>query len=158
MYRVGTITDDRGFTLLELLVALALLAIVSAVILAWLPSMADRLAVERLARQIELVLSRAASDARLTGSDQIVAFDLSGHAPRLVVGNRTIDLDPSIDMKWVGASELGSNSDRSAIAFLATGGASGGSVALRRGQARTSVAIDWLTGNVRQEAVPYDRP
>ena len=128
MSRVGTIADDRGFTLLELLVALTLLSIVSAIILAWLPSMADRLAVDRLARQIELVLSRAASDARATGSDQIVAFDLSGHAPRLVVGNRTIDLDPSIDMKWVGASELGSIPNVAPSLSLATGGASAGAL------------------------------
>jgi general secretion pathway protein H len=154
MSRAGMIADDRGFTLLELFVALTLLSIVSAIILAWLPSMADRLAVDRLASQIELVLSRAARDARSTGSDQIVALDLSGQAPRLIIGNRTSDLDPSIDMKWVGATELGSNSERSAVAFLATGGASGGSVALHRGQARTTVAIDWLTGGVRQEAVP----
>jgi prepilin-type N-terminal cleavage/methylation domain-containing protein len=158
MSRIGRTPDDYGFTLLELLVAMALLSIASVLVLAWLPSMADRLAVDRSARQIDRVLSRAASEAKSTGLDQIVIFELSGRAPTLICGNRTVELDPSIEMKWLAASEAGSDSERSAVVFLATGGASGGSVALRRGEAWTSVKVDWLTGATRQEAVSDDRP
>jgi type II secretion system protein H len=158
MSRTGRIPKDYGFTLLELLVAMALLSIASVLVLAWLPSMADRLAVDQSARQIDRVLSRAASEAKSTGSDQIVTFDLSGRTPTLVAGNRIVELDPSIEMKWFAAREVGSDSERSAIVFLATGGASGGSVTLRRGEAQTSIAVDWLTGNPRREAASNDRP
>jgi general secretion pathway protein H len=158
MYRTGRTPNDHGFTLLELLVAMVLLSIVSVLVLAWVPSMADRLAIDQSARRIERVLSHAAREAKSTGSDQIVGFDLSGHTPTLMAGSRTIELDPSIEMRWIAASEVGSNSERSAIAFMATGGASGGAVELRRGQARASVEVDWLTGNVRQEAGSDERP
>jgi type II secretion system protein H len=158
MYRTGRTPSDHGFTLLELLVAMALLSIVSVLMLAWLPSVADRVAVDQSARQIDRALSHAAVQAKSTGSDQIAVFSLSGRTPTLIAGDRTIALDPSIEMTWLAASELGSNSERSAIVFLATGGASGGSVTLGRGEARSRIAVDWLTGNTRREAVSDDRP
>ena len=158
MFRTGRSPDDDGFTLIELLVALALLSIATVIIVAWVPSLEDRLAVDRSARQIERALSRAARDAAVTGSDQIVNFEASSHPPMVAVGNRTIELDPSVELRWLGASELGADSEHSAIAFLATGGSSGGTVELRQGKAQTKIEIDWLSGRVRQTGVGDDAP
>jgi general secretion pathway protein H len=158
MFRIGRSPDDRGFTLLELLVSMALLAIAASVLLAWMPDLEDRWAVDRAARQIERVLVNAAELAKVTGYDQIVSFQLSDRAPMLVFGDQTTVLDPTVELKWLGARELGANSGRSAIAFLGTGGASGGAVEIQRGQARSSIEIDWLSGSVRRRATADDGP
>ena len=150
MYPTGTTADDRGFTLFELLVAMTLLSLAAVITLAWLPGLEDRMAVDQSAKQIERVLVRAADEARASGSDRIVRFEAKANSPRLILGDRIVALDPTINISWLGAREAGADSERSSVVFLATGGASGGAVELSRGQVRVNIEIDWLTGNVRQ--------
>jgi prepilin-type N-terminal cleavage/methylation domain-containing protein len=150
MCPTGTIADDRGFTLVELLVVLALLSLAAVMTLTWLPGLQDRWAVDRTSQQVTRILSRAANVARTTGADQVVGF-AAENGPRLVYGGRTSALDPSVDMKWLGASGIGVSADLGAIVFLATGGSTGATIELSRRGARADLEIDWLTGNVRRK-------
>jgi len=150
MCRTGRSVGDFGFTLIELLVVMTLLSIVVVVALAWVPGLADSVAVDRSAKQIERALLQTVALAKTSGSDQVITFNVTTEVPTMVVGTRAIELDPSIEMRWVGASDVGASSERSAIAFLAIGGSSGGTIELRRGAAVARLEIDWLTGGVHE--------
>lgn len=140
---------DGGFTLFELLVVIALMALAAAVGSLWLPDVADRVAIDHATTLVERELSQAAEAARQTGQDQSVRLDTEGGTLSLQVDQRVVALRHGIAATWVAAAEAGSHGRLGLIVFFATGGASGGRLELRRNAARSVIVVDWLTGDVR---------
>jgi general secretion pathway protein H len=152
MCRIGISSQTRGFTLIELLVALMLFSIAAVIMMAWIPDITDRMVLERVTRQIEGTLSAAADRARTTGKDQFVTFAVGAGGMSLAVeGGEVIALDPHVEIKLTSAREADASEAHGAIAFLATGGSSGGEIDLRRGAFSARIEIDWLTGRARHD-------
>jgi general secretion pathway protein H len=142
--------NDRGFTLLELLIVMALLSMTAALALAWTSGLADQIAVTRSADTVERELSRLSVKATSTGQDQIVVLQTSGSTPSLNLGDRLLELASDVVLNWKAAAEAGTNNDRAVIAFFGAGGASGGSIEIARGGAQAKLEIDWLSAKVRR--------
>lgn len=140
--------NDRGFTLLELLIVMALLSMTAAIALAWSSGLADQIAVTRSADTLERELSRLSVKATATGQDQLVVLQTSGSATSLQLGDRVLELTPDIVLNWKAAAEVGTNNNRAVIAFFGAGGASGGSIEIARGGALAKVEIDWLSAKI----------
>jgi prepilin-type N-terminal cleavage/methylation domain-containing protein len=150
MLRIGRRAGENGFTVLELLVAMSLLAMVTIAVAMQLPDVSDRIAVGRAANLVEAELSGAASTAARTGRDQIVTLEFVDSSLRLRVGERTITLDPSLIASWTAAAEVGSSQSQGSIAFWGSGGASGGTFKVLRGRSQNSLEVDWLTAKVKR--------
>lgn len=151
MWRLHKTIDERGFTLFELLVVIALIALVSTVGSVWLPDILDRIVLARAEYQVERELSRVAFYARRTGQDQRVQLDTRGDQVVLKTADSHVNLDRSIKASWIAAAEAGSSEDSASIVYFGTGGASGGRLELSRGKAQTTIVIDWLTGTIRRD-------
>jgi general secretion pathway protein H len=149
MCPTGKSSNESGFTLLELVVVMVLLALASVLGALSVPQIGDRLAVARTASRIERELANVAADAMRTGRDRSVIFTKTESMQALETGQRTERIDPTIAADWVAAAETGSDSSRGVIAFFGTGGASGGKLELARGDARAVIEVDWLTARVR---------
>jgi general secretion pathway protein H len=141
--------SDAGFTLLELLIVIAVLSLAATVGAAWLPDVGERLAVARSASQLEQMLARLAADALHTGLDQTAVVANTGAKQAIKAGGSLHRFDAGTTVSWIAAAEAGSDGDRGTIVFFGTGGATGGKLELVRGSARVAVEIDWLTARVQ---------
>jgi prepilin-type N-terminal cleavage/methylation domain-containing protein len=146
------IADEQGFTLLELLVVIVLIALISATGTIWIPGIRDRLIIARAENQVEQELTRVAYNARRTGQDLKVQLETEGDFVALRTFDRAVRLDGGIRVDWVAAVEAGAGADGASIVYFGTGGASGGRLDLSRGAARASIVVDWLTGASRRLA------
>lgn len=133
MSRAGP--GEQGFTLVELLVVLVILALGVGVAL---PRLSGLLGpdIDRTTREVALALRDQRTKAMRTG--RIVLLTADDLRPLLPAGT-VIDED--------GMGEPG-------LAFLPTGATSGGRVVLAASDGRRAVEVDWLTGRVTVEPVP----
>lgn len=141
--------SDDGFTLLEVLVVMALLSLAAVMGALWLPDVGDRIVLARTASQLEQSLARLSADALQTGLDRSAVIARDGATQTFQIGGAIDRLDASISLSWIASVEAGSDRDQGKIIFFGTGGATGGKLELTRGNARAAVDIDWLTANVR---------
>lgn len=126
---------SAGFTLLEMLVVLALLGLALALVAQDRgpgPAMRMRAAADAVAAALRTARGRAIlTDRRIT-----VALDAPMHVLH-VQGGPSLNLPAALDV--TGTRTIG---------FAPDGSSSGGRIVLAGGGRRRAVAIDWLTGRV----------
>ncbi|MDR3537708.1 MAG: GspH/FimT family pseudopilin [Acetobacteraceae bacterium] len=139
-----------GFTLIEMLVVLAILGSAAAILLARGPASSPALeargAASELAQALRLGRSRAIAGDRAVP----VVLDLATHRLTLDGAPRPT-LPGSVALAAVMAD--GSRPTRqAAFVFAPDGSASGGRIALGAGTRRLVVTVDWLTGRIGVDA------
>lgn len=133
MSRAGT--GERGFTLVELLVVLTLVALMAAVALPNLGSLL-RPDIDDTARRLALAIR-----------DQRTLAMRSGRLVNLTAENLLPLLPPGTEIAGDGLGETG-------LVFLPTGGSTGGWIVLAAYDGRRAIRVDWLTGHVAVERAP----
>jgi general secretion pathway protein H len=141
-------TDARedGFTLVEMLVVMALLAIAAAAGSVWLLDVPDRMKVARMADRIEQVLLRLGSEAARAGEDRSAV--IKGHV--LSTPDARLQLAQDVTLRWTTAIEATGQAEAPTIIFFATGGASGGTLELSKGRVSAVIEVGWLDARVRR--------
>lgn len=123
---------DGGFTLLEMVVVLAIVGLVVGLALTRGPLHSNRLDVQAITHNLIDTLRLAQS--RAIAENRPVAVALSSHGYRLQ-GTGGFALPPGLTLG--GAT---------AVRFAPDGSASGGLVVLRGATSRVGIEVDWLTG------------
>ncbi|MFN3628826.1 MAG: GspH/FimT family protein [Casimicrobiaceae bacterium] len=143
-----------GFTLMELLVVLVLVAVVVA-LAPPLWSNAVPVAEHRAAaRQVAQMLKAARGEAVARRVDVPVEFDLSARTVRLIAptsaatANRTYTLPEGIAIELTTTVAETQSAERGSVRFYPDGGSSGGRVTLRVGERGLRIDIDWLSGRI----------
>jgi general secretion pathway protein H len=132
-----------GFTLIEMLVVLAVLVLALGLVLTRGPVRSERLELDSAAHQVagalRLARSRAISEQRTV----VLAFRADGYR-----------LDRDASVTWPGNISLEGNQR---VFFTPDGGSSGARLQLRNGQRAVAIGIDWLTGRVivRQHEIAH---
>ena len=141
-------TRQRGVTLLELLVVLALMALLATVTLPLLGSGVSTTAMKGAARELAAGLRQARSEAMASRRETLVMIDLEGR--RFVVGDEPKPrmMPGGIEVKLFTAQMDIVNDKVGGIRFYPDGGSNGGRVTLAAGERKFEVDIDWLTGRV----------
>lgn len=144
-----------GFTLIELVVALALAALAVALVPPALNKLCDGVQYRDTVRSVVTQLRAARQRALLDGTEVRFFVDLAG---------RRFGLDPqalkplpdSLQMRVVVAGIEWSDRQVGAIRFLPQGGATGGSVDVLRadGAGGVRITVDWLSAAVSQGPLP----
>ncbi|SDZ89191.1 GspH/FimT family pseudopilin [Rubrimonas cliftonensis] len=141
-------TRAAGFTLLEMLVALAVVALLAAAAPRFVAPGAGGL--DRATRLVAGELRAARAQAIERGAPAAVTFDVESGALRRT-GAEAAFLPEDVSLSLVTAAEAEALMGAPGVVFFAEGGATGGAVTLARGGASATVAVRWLTGAVRVE-------
>lgn len=136
-----------GFTLLEMIVVLAVLGLIAGLVAARGPQRSHALEVRAQVASVTEALRGARGRAIATNRPVMIA--VNGERRSLAVeGGPTIQLPPELGLT-AAVGPVGEPDTRLAgIRFTPDGGSNGGKIVLADGKRRIEIGIDWLTGRV----------
>jgi general secretion pathway protein H len=136
----------RGFTLVELLVVLAILALVMVLIPPFLAGGQARAELATSAREIASALRETRSLAIRQGRSEAFVVDGAAGAFRTAGGatERRLPAGLRLSLLTLANKRL----DVGVIRFFGDGSSTGGSISILQGDRRSDVKVDWLTGRV----------
>ncbi len=147
-HRAQVPSYQQGFTLLELLLALSIFAVASAIVIPRVSGARDSAVVQASAQKLAAALkatraaSIKASEARGLVIDLGAAQYWSDGVQRVTKLPRGV----SVDLKVPGASSAKS---RAVIRFRPDGSATEAEIRFTKGRRSAVIAVDWLTGATR---------
>lgn len=143
---------EQGFTLLEIVIVLAIIGMLAAIILPAMPHRTTHAMLEAYALRIAAILKKDRSAAIKRGT--MVATQLRANARMLRSGStgEVVQLPADVGFRAVLASQCGGKSAGSSVEFLPSGMSCGGTIFLSRPGTTLEVRVTWLTGGV--EVVP----
>ena len=139
---------SAGFTLLEMLLVLAIIGLAAAIALPALRRPPDALRIEGAARTLMSALRFSRAPAIARNDDVIVTM----HADRRRLESSTgpaVQLDLEIAVEMVFAASEQRRRAAGAIRFFPDGTSSGGDIVLALNKQRARISVDWLTGAAR---------
>lgn len=148
MTRAGR--GEAGFTIIELIVVLALLALAYALVAPSVIAVFDRPRLDNSARAVAVSLREARATAIKTFND--TRFTVAPDRRSWRAGGKTGTVGAGVDLSlerpaWDGERGAGS---AQAIVFFPDGSSTGGRILLRSGGRTSVVSVEWLTGRVSE--------
>ncbi|NBB14791.1 prepilin-type N-terminal cleavage/methylation domain-containing protein [Caulobacter sp. SLTY] len=148
---IGNSQARQGFTLVELMVVLAVLGLMAAVVVIAIPDGRMTLAAE--GERFAARLKRAQEEAVLTNRPVEAALTPAGYAFRVrrAGGWQALDEGPFREEAWLAGTEVSAEKEATRVAFDPTGLATPAQFTLRRRGQVVEVAVD-AAGNVTVDA------
>jgi general secretion pathway protein H len=145
-------TGQRGFTLLEMICVLAIIAMLSAVLLPLIPRQTSRARLQAYALEAAALLKsdRAASIRR-----RVEVATLVDTSTRSGVGTSVLRLPDDVDFQALLPRSCNQRPNFSTINFFPDGLSCGGAITLARADLRLEIRVNWLTGRTDIVARPY---
>ncbi|WP_024516251.1 GspH/FimT family pseudopilin [Bradyrhizobium sp. Tv2a-2] len=139
--------SSSGFTLLELLVVLGIIAVVLATMMMARPNVSGT-QLNTTARSVAGILRLARAHAIERNAETLVVVDPVVAAIGLPGAMRSLPRGISIDVTAAASETAGG---RAGLRFYPDGQSSGGTILLRRDGRAARVEVNWLTGEARVE-------
>jgi len=139
---------SAGFTLLEVIVVLALGAIIYAVILGGSLGKASAADLKAAARSLASGLRTAQTTAMATRRDALLTIDVESREYLATGEGQSHKLPDNIDVKLDTAQTEVTSEKRGSIRFYPDGSSTGGRITVASGERKYLVDVDWLTGRV----------
>jgi general secretion pathway protein H len=148
----GARRNEQGFTLIEMLCVVAIIAFIAAVALPLLPHGTSRARLESYAIAAATVL-KADHDAALTRGTQIATeIDTTSRLIRSGASDRVVYIPNDVEFDALLAAHCSNYAAQFVIRFFSSGMSCGGAIRLTRSGFGYQVRVNWLTGGV--EIVP----
>ncbi|MGO3128405.1 MAG: type II secretion system protein XpsH [Luteimonas sp.] len=138
----------RGFSLLEVLLVVGLIAVTGVLAAAAMSGGFDRIALQSTSKTIAAQLRYTRAQAISTGEPQRFVINPQARTWQAPNGRHGTIPEP-LAVEFTGARELQSSDSEGAILFFADGAATGGRVRVLLRDAAWQVDVAWLTGEVR---------
>ncbi|MER9257330.1 GspH/FimT family pseudopilin [Mesorhizobium sp. M0619] len=144
---------EAGFTLVEMLVVLAIMALVAAIAAPGLVSHYRSKSLETLAGEITMRLRLSRTSAIATARPREVLVDLGARTIRF--GERDVfALPDDVKLTVVTGRETVVAGRQTVLTFLPDGSASGMDISLQQKARTARIAVNWLTGLPTWRALP----
>jgi general secretion pathway protein H len=145
---------QRGFTLLEMVCVLAIIALLSAVLLPFVPRETSRSRLQAFALQTAALLKTDRNAAIRRGTRVATLVDAEARAIRSGASRAAILIPNDVRFDAVLPQTCEQRAALSNISFFANGTSCGGTIALTRFDAGYEIRVNWLTGRI--EVIPRD--
>jgi general secretion pathway protein H len=140
--------SERGFTLLEMVGVLALIAIMAAVLLPFIPHHTSRPRLQAYALQAAALLKADRNAAIRRGVDIATLVDAGGRSIRSGATADMIRIPDDVRFVALLPQTCHRHQVLSTISFFASGMSCGGAIALTRLDAGYEIRVNWLTGRI----------
>jgi general secretion pathway protein H len=144
---------ESGFTLLEMVCVLALIAMMAAVLLPFIPHHTSRSQLQAYALQTATLLKADRNAAIRRGADVSTLVDAGGRSIRSGATADVIRIPDDVRFDALLPQTCNQRAALSTISFFASGMSCGGAIALTRLDAGYEIRVNWLTGRI--EIVPH---
>ncbi len=138
----------KGFTLVEVIVVLALGALIYATLLSVPFGKVSAGDLKAAARSLAAGLRAAQSIAMATRRDALLTVDMESREYIASGEEHAHSLPKSLDLKLYTAQTEVTSERRGSIRFYPDGSSTGGRITVSSGERKYMVDVDWLTGRV----------
>jgi general secretion pathway protein H len=145
---------EAGFTLIEVVCIVAILAIIAAILLPAIPRGTSRARIEAYALEAASLLKADRNAAMRRGIAIATEIDAGSRSLRSGVTGRTVRVPDDVVFDATLAARCDGSTAGNTIGFFASGMSCGGAIALTRQGVGYQVRVNWLTGGV--EIVPVN--
>lgn len=143
-------TNEAGYTLLELLIVLALSALVVSVALPLISAPRPATEVRAAIDTASGVLREARARAVRTNRPVSVHLDVTGRKIAIADMAPVVLGGDDLGIELTTAQSLIVDEERAALMFMPDGSSTGGHITLRRDGLSRTLVVDWITGHVRE--------
>lgn len=137
-----------GFTLLELLVVLALMAMIYSLAAPMISAGLPGAELKGAARQLAAGLRKARSQAVTQKKEAVLTLDVEQHHFEVSGDNHSYALPAKLEISLYTAQSELLRDKVGSIRFFPDGSSTGGRISVAIGERKYHVNIDWLTGQV----------
>lgn len=146
MFPASTSVEEAGFTLLEMMVAIAIIALVLAAVPMLRAQLIPSYELRQFANDVANEARLARQRARLTGETEHLI--LRPDERELKIDGKKLFVPKGATAILTADASLGI-SDENQVSFYASGAISGGVLLLERENVEVAVNFDWLSGAIR---------
>ena len=140
--------DERGFTLLEMVCVIALVAMIAAVLLPFLPRHTSRSRLQAYALEAATLLKADRNTAIRRRADVSTLVDAPSRAIRSGATSQIVRIPDDVRFDALLPQTCRQRAALSSISFFADGMSCGGSIALSRLDKAYEIRVNWLTGRI----------
>jgi general secretion pathway protein H len=140
--------DERGFTLLEMVCVIALVAMIAAVLLPFLPRHTSRSRLQAYALEAATLLKADRNTAIRRRADVSTLVDAPSRAIRSGATSQIVRIPDDVRFDALLPKTCRQRAALSSISFFADGMSCGGSIALSRLDTAYEIRVNWLTGRI----------
>lgn len=145
---------ERGFTLLEMVCVLAIIALLAAVLMPFAPHETSRSRLQAYALQTAALLKTDRDAAILRHAGVATLVDAEARAIRSGSSRAAIVIPADVRFDALLPQTCRQRAALSTISFFANGTSCGGTIALTRFDTGYEIRVNWLTGRI--EVAPRD--
>lgn len=139
---------EDGFTLIEVIVVIAVLGLITMMILPMMTGTQSRAEIQAAARELAAGLRSTRNLAMTHGRAEAFVVDTASGAFRAGSTATPRRVSSGVHLLLVTTTDEQFDDKVGAIRFFADGSSSGGGVKLAKGNSGNTVLVDWLTGRV----------
>jgi general secretion pathway protein H len=139
--------NERGFTLLELIIVMLLIAIILGIVTVFFVNTLSAGKFSSTAREVAATIKHARALARLHGEDQTITIDIDGRSYTLE-GKGTKVIPPPVQLRVIDPYEGEVLKGTHRILFRAGGGVEGGTIILSTEKRSVKIELDPVVGSV----------
>lgn len=140
--------SDAGFTLLEMVCVIAIVAMLAAVLMPNLSRGTSRPRLEGYAIETAALLKSDRTTAMARQATVTTRVDAPAHLLRAGGSDRTLQVPDDVDIAAMLPARCNERPAGGTITFFATGMSCGGTIILSRLGAGYEVRVNWLTGGI----------